>query len=73
VENLKDWLKKQFGKSKIVSFRVNHAVRLRMQGQGMLTMLSHKLEDFKIKRRKDNNTFFNPLFQNKSKTLSLWF
>jgi len=44
-----------------------------MQGQGMLTMLSHKLEDFKIKRRKDNNTFFNPLFQNKSKTLSLWF
>ena len=41
---MKEWMRKEYGgERKGKSFRMSYAVRLRMQGQSMVTLLVHKL------------------------------
>lgn len=43
TEQLREWLRKEYGGEKEGSFKVNQAVQLRMQGSSMATLLTHKL------------------------------
>jgi hypothetical protein len=47
TEKLREWVKQEYGKTKYASFRISHAVRLRMHGQAMTNHILHKLEDFR--------------------------
>ena len=39
---LKEWFKKEFDETEGVSFKINHAVQLKMQGKCMINLLTHK-------------------------------
>ena len=46
ANRLKEWFKKEFDEIEGVSFKINHAVQLKMQGKSMINLLNHKFEDF---------------------------
>lgn len=42
TDKLREWMKQEYGKSRYASFRISHAVKLRMHGQAMTNHIIHK-------------------------------